>query len=301
MKTITRWFARRSVSPQAKNDTRALPQRPIKITWCGDTDAGKIKRLNEDSILCMACDGRGHEEHPLEGSVLLSESDFVCAVSDGMGGANAGDRASNFVIQKMLGAIPRAFLAGARGLRPDYGGYLEEILHGAHRELNAAAEADPEHRGMGATLSLCWFGPKKVWFAHVGDSRIYRFRNGRLIQITHDHSRVGHLFRTGLINERQARTHPRRNVLQQALGGGIDRIIPQLGSLELRPGDWFLICSDGLTEGLWNRNLQEGFSGAKPTEEGMKELCDGWLERSLSESGRDNTSLVIARVSEVGR
>ena len=110
---------------------------------------------------------------------------------------------------------------------------------------------------MGATLSLCWFTPGWMYFGHVGDSRIYHLpREGGLAQLTHDHTHVGWLRRQGEINEREARTHPRRNALQQALGAGNQFVEPQIGAVARQPGDRFLICSDGLVDGLWDRRIE---------------------------------------------
>jgi protein phosphatase len=146
---------------------------------------------------------------------------------------------------------------------------------------------------MGATLSLCWFKPEWMYFAHIGDSRIYHLpRQGRLTQITHDHTHVGWLRRLGRLNEREARTHPRRNALAQSLGAGNQFVDPHIGAVSFGPGDRFLICSDGLVEGLWDRRIEELLRtapslGAEPS--AVRLLVD----ESVRESGRDNTTGLI--------
>ena len=98
-----------------------------------------------------------------------------------------------------------------------------------------------------------------MYFGHIGDSRIYYLpaREGGIKQLSHDDTHVGWLFRNGKFNEREARTHPRRNVLQKALGGGNQFVDPQVGAVGYEPGDLFLLCTDGLVEGLYNDHLVE--------------------------------------------
>ena len=143
---------------------------------------------------------------------------------------------------------------------------------------------------MGATLSLCWFMPGWMWFSHIGDSRIYYLpRDGDMLQLSHDHSHVGWLRRAGKINERQARTHPGRSSLSQALGGGNQKIDPQIGRVQCRPGDRFLICSDGLVDGLWDKRMSEL---------ARKKLCaESLVLEAVADSGRDNTTAVVIEVS----
>ncbi|MEI9998329.1 MAG: protein phosphatase 2C domain-containing protein [Verrucomicrobiota bacterium] len=112
---------------------------------------------------------------------------------------------------------------------------------------------------MQATLSLCWFTPGWMYFAHIGDSRIYYLpaQATELKQLSHDDTFVGWLYRTGQISEREARHHPRRTALQKALGGGNQFIEPQVGAVAYEPGDLFLLCTDGLNDGLYNGQIYE--------------------------------------------
>lgn len=274
-------------------------REPMVVWWNGVSDIGRFRKLNEDACLCLACGGEAHEIQELSGRVELEDLDFVCAVSDGMGGANAGDRASQLVVEQMHDAIPRAFRSAASGFDPDYAGLLEKSVESIHESINREGEDTSGRRGMGATLSMCWFSPRRLWIAHVGDSRVYRFRAGRLRQMTEDHTRVGDLLRKGLINERQARMHPRKNILQQVLGGGIDRIRPQIRTVDFKAGDRFLVCSDGLIDGLWDRNLVEGFELAEKDGMSPEALTEYFLRRSLDASGRDNTTLVVVGIEAV--
>jgi protein phosphatase len=151
-----------------------------------------------------------------------------------------------------------------------------------------------ECRGMGTTLSLCWFTPGWAYFGHIGDSRIYHLpAAGGIVQLTHDHSHVGWLRRSGQISEREARIHPRRNALHQSLGAGHQFIEPQFGALPCAPGDRFIICSDGLTDGLWDRQLEEIVRTPGPDP-----LAPRLIASALEISGRDNlTTLVVEALS----
>jgi len=151
--------------------------------------------------------------------------------------------------------------------------------------------------GMGATLSLCWFSPGWVYFGHIGDSRIYYLpKTGPMVQITHDHSHVGWLRRKGQLNEREARTHPQRSSLNQVLGAGNQFIEPQIGAVDCQNGDRFLICSDGLIDGIWDRRLDE-ILRATPSAHDLARLL---VEESVAESGRDNTTAVVVDVRTSG-
>jgi protein phosphatase len=149
---------------------------------------------------------------------------------------------------------------------------------------------------MEATLSLCWFAPGWMYFGHIGDSRIYYLpaRSEQMKQLSHDDTHVGWLFRNGKINEREARTHPRRNVLQKALGGGNQFVEPQVGAVGYEPGDIFLLCTDGLTDGLYDHHLVELLRPQKSG--GNDNPAHRLVEASLANSGRDNTTALVIEV-----
>jgi len=151
---------------------------------------------------------------------------------------------------------------------------------------------------METTLSLCWFTPGKMHFGHIGDSRIY-YRpaaSGTIKQLSQDDTHVGWLLRNGMINERQARGHPRRNLLQKALGGGNQFVAPQVGSVAYEPGDIFLLCTDGLVEGLHDGILEE-FLSPPESPRMAPNLAELLVEESLARDGRDNTTALVIRVS----
>lgn len=263
---------------------------PPDLRWSGMSHRGHVRPINEDRFLALEFDG--HEVRYLgkDGEASWAKADFVFAVSDGMGGANSGEFASRITIDKITGLMPKKFRIAAPGPGSGYAGIILEAFHAIHAELLELGRHYEECQGMGTTLSLCWLTPGWLYFGHIGDSRIYHLpAAGGLIQLTHDHGHVGWLRRNGKITEREARAHPMRNVLHQSLGAAHQFIDPQFDALPCVPGDRFLLCSDGLTEGLWDRHLDEMVreAGALPV---AQRLVNAALERA----GRDNiTALVV--------
>lgn len=264
------------------------------LRWHGFSDRGKVRKNNEDSFLGLQFDAR--EAHLLGkfGEAPVATTDFAFAVSDGMGGALAGEFASRVTVEKITRLLPRSFKQSALGLEAGVDDVLTELFTQIHRALLFLGDSYEECSGMGATLSLGWFTPEWMYFAHIGDSRIYYLpvREGGMRQITHDDTYVGWLFRTGKINEREARTHPRRNVLQKALGAGHQFIDPHLGAVAYEPGDIFLICTDGVTDGLFDEQILERLRDPDPAE-AVVTPAQRLVDASVGRSGRDNTTALV--------
>jgi PPM family protein phosphatase len=273
------------------------PAPTVRLRWSGQTDRGKIRRNNEDSFLCLQFDAREIFYLGKNGEASTGSNDFVFAVSDGMGGAHAGEFASRITMDKIARLLPRSFRQSATGIEAGHADVLDELFNEIHRALMFLGHSDEECSGMGATLSLCWFVPGWMHFAHIGDSRIYYLsgRDGGIRQITHDDTYVGWLFRKGEINEREARNHPRRNVLQKALGAGHQFIEPQVGSVAYEPGDVFLLCSDGLVEGLFDERLLDFLRPAESAAAG-ESIAQRLVSASVENSGRDNTTALVVGV-----
>jgi serine/threonine protein phosphatase PrpC len=147
-------------------------------------------------------------------------------------------------------------------------------------------------------LSLCWFTPRWMYFAHIGDSRIYYLpaRTGEIKQLSQDDTHVDWLLRNGQINEREARSHPRRNVLQKSLGGDNQFVDPQLGAVAHEPGDIFLLCTDGLVEGLYDNHLLDLLRPPKSTKKNANPAhC--LVKESLEKDGRDNTTALVVQMA----
>ncbi len=211
-----------------------------------------------------------------------------------MGGAKAGEHASRIAVQKIMTLLPRAYRQSAEGIDPGFADVLLELFVEIHKTLAREGRSYEECRGMETTLSLCWFTPGWMYFGHVGDSRIYYLpAHGEAIkQLSQDDTHVGWLLRNGKINEREARHHPRRNVLQKALGGSNQFVDPQVGAVAHEPGDTFLLCTDGLVEGLYDHQLVE-YLRAQPA---GQTLAHRLVEESLARNGRDNTTALVIQV-----
>jgi protein phosphatase len=281
--------------PKSKiSRVKRLPvARPAMIQWSGHTACGRIRHNNEDAFLGLAIDA--HEVRYLGkiGEADGTAADLVFAVSDGMGGAQAGEFASRVTVEKITLMLPPLFKQRAAGLSPGFEDVLGEIFGEIHKALLYLGSSYSECDGMGATLSLCWFTPEWMYFAHIGDSRIYYLpATGGIRQLSEDDTHVGWLLRTGALNEREAKTHPRRSLLQQALGAGHQFVNPQFGAVGHRPGDRFLLCTDGVTDGIYNDQILEI----------LDECCGDFspahhlVREAVARSGRDNTTAVIVAI-----
>lgn len=269
------------------------------LAWSGCTDRGRIRPNNEDAFIGLQFDGRELHHLGKFGETSIANADCAFAVSDGMGGAKAGEFASRIAVEKITTLLPRSFQQSASGLAAGFADVLEELFDRIHRALAFVGGSYEECHGMEATLSLCWFTPGWMYFGHIGDSRIYYLpaQGDSIKQLSHDDTHVGWLYRQGKLNEREARTHPRRNVLQKALGGTNQFVNPQVGAVGYEPGDTFLLCSDGLVEGLYDSQLTD-LLRSPLSRGGGEELTRRLVHASLSHGARDNITALVIQVAE---
>lgn len=225
------------------------------------THVGMVRKQNEDAA-------------------WFDEKRGVFAVADGMGGHLAGEVASGIAIDAVKQMAADHEMASISVMRAT-------VLH-AHEAIVRHAKENPACAGMGTTLSMMWRGGRYAYIAHVGDSRIYRLRNGELEQITQDHSLVEELVRARIITKEAARTHPRRNIITRALGTQGENA-PDLLATDIEPGDLWLLCSDGLTGMVPDediiRVLQSGMT--------LDQMADSLIDMALAAGGRDNVTLVL--------
>ena len=226
------------------------------------TDCGKIRKINEDAA-------------------WFDDRTGLYAVADGMGGHLAGEVASEMAIQavqKMSEADP------APSFRA-----LQDMMEEVNTSILERARTDASCSGMGTTLSVFWKSGRYMYIAHVGDSRIYRYRKDEnaLEQITQDHSLVEEMVRSGILSREEARTHPRRNIITRALGTEGDNL-PDLLAADTREGDIWLACSDGLTTMVEDRAIALILS-SRP----LEEAADALMSAALLAGGYDNVTLIL--------
>ena len=230
-----------------------------------DSDLGRQRQGNEDNFFVRA---------PL----------FV--VADGMGGAQAGEVASELAVKQFEGGLPD-------GRDPSES--LVELIQAANARIHDEARADAQRAGMGTTLTAAYVHDNTVVVAHVGDSRCYLLRDGDLVRLTRDHSLVGELVARGKLTEAQAESHPQRSVITRALGAGAD-VEVDVEVFPARAGDLFLVCSDGLTGMVHEPQL-------KPLllQDGSLEQVGRSLIAAANEAGgRDNITVILFRLEDTG-
>jgi PPM family protein phosphatase len=230
------------------------------------TDTGRQRRGNEDAFYARA---------PL------------FAVADGMGGAQAGEVASHLAVEVL-----------EQGL-PDGGGSIEERLRARVREANTrimeSAQADDARAGMGTTLTVAYVGEDDLTVAHVGDSRLYRLRDGSFERLTDDHSLVEELVRQGKLTPEEADEHPQRSIITRALGAE-EGVEADSRTWAGRDGDVYLICSDGLTSMIPEAHVAQVLAEAPSLGSAGRMLIDA----ANDAGGRDNITVVLFRLEEVG-
>ncbi len=229
------------------------------------THIGKVRASNQDAIL--VCPGKYG----------------IYGVADGMGGHKAGDVASKIAVEVTEKALKNA--------RPSIA-----LLRSAIQEVNLAIYREqlqnPDFSGMGTTMTVIWEDDERVLLGHVGDSRAYRVREKSIRQISQDHSMVAEMVRRGVLTEEEARVHPYRNIITRALGTD-ETVEVDAEELDKRPGDLYLLCSDGLSEYVQNESLLY-ILRKHPS---LEEAADVLLNMALEGGGRDNISVVLAEVT----
>ncbi|MFG2990791.1 PP2C family protein-serine/threonine phosphatase [Streptomyces sp. NPDC048257] len=255
-------MARDRLYPEAASSTGQV-RMSLSLRFAAGSHKGMIREGNEDS---------GYA-----GPRLL-------AIADGMGGQAAGEVASSEVISTLVQLdddVPGSDILTS----------LATAVQRANDQLRVMVEEDPQLEGMGTTLTaLLWTG-QRLGLVHVGDSRAYLLRDGVLTQITQDHTWVQRLVDEGRITEEEATTHPQRSLLMRALGSG-DIVEPDLSIREVRAGDRYLICSDGLSGVVSHQTLEETLADYH----GPRETVQSLIQLALRGGGPDNITCIVADV-----
>src|SRR5688500_3787305 len=230
-----------------------------------DSDLGRQRQGNEDNYYVRS---------PL----------FV--VADGMGGAQAGEVASEIAVRQFEGGLPDG---------QDPGEALAALIQEANARIHEQARNDAQHAGMGTTTTAAYLTGDAVVVAHVGDSRCYLLRDDDLIRLTRDHSLVDELIRRGKLTEEQAESHPQRSVITRALGPE-PNVEVDVEAFPARAGDVFLLCSDGLTSMVHEAQLKPLLADrSRPLEQIGREL----IAAANDAGGRDSITVILFRVEEV--
>ncbi|MBN2069738.1 MAG: serine/threonine-protein phosphatase [Opitutales bacterium] len=268
------------------------------VQWSGMTHVGRVRKNNEDAFLGITFDDKECTYLGKIGEERHDRGDFIFAVSDGMGGANAGEFASKVAVEKLMTLAPSSFRLATMGITVDYADILDEVFSEIHKKICSYSFHYEECRGMGATLSMCWLTPEYLYFAHIGDSRIYYLpKEGELKQLTEDHSVAWKLMREGKITEREARKHPEKSILLKSLGAIGDNIEPQFGSVRYEDGDRFIICSDGISDALFDSDIRETLRRPLPYLVG-KPPAERLVKKALREGGLDNLTAVVVEIHQ---
>jgi serine/threonine protein phosphatase PrpC len=225
------------------------------------SDAGRTRRRNEDAYVV---------DPPL------------FAVADGMGGAQAGEVASQ---------LAAAVLRESTGKDGDPEGRIVALIQEANRQIYERARSDAQASGMGTTVTAAMLADEQVAIGHVGDSRAYRVRGGELEQLTEDHSLVADLMRSGRLTPEEAETHPQRSVITRALGTDPD-VDVDTSAVDAEPGDIFLLCSDGLTTMVGDEEILRALAEREALEDAARALVRAANRRG----GEDNITIVLFQV-----
>ncbi len=281
------------------NEPALASLKPLSLRWSGMTDRGPVRANNEDVFLSIAFNQSDFRHLGRAGQLDVGEHDVVFAVSDGLGGDNAGEFASRCTIDGIMRLLPRRFHISPAHYSAGITSCLHDLFRSIHAQLITLGRSHAAGHNMGATLSLIWYVGGTLYFGHIGDSRIYHLpREGGMRQITDDHTHVGWLRRNGKMTEREARQHPRKNVLSQSLGSGNQFVNPQFGQLRCEPGDRFLLCTDGVTDGLWDRRIEELLCSPPPVSGGFTP-AQRLVQAAVGESGRDNATALVVEIAGV--
>lgn len=246
---------------------------PLVVQGHAMTDTGRVRPHNEDCV-------------------YLDERLRYAVLADGMGGANAGEVASALAVDCFRAALEELSDADFTS-RKTVLDTLHHAIEDAHAQILDQARENPACAGMGATVVAAAIVNQHLLFVHAGDSRLYRFRNGKLEQLTRDHSLVQQQFELGLIRSEERRTSPQKHIITHALGVDLGSDIAW-DETELQAGDQILLCSDGLTDMLDD----DGIATLLATgETSLSEKTETLVAQANANGGRDNISVVLLRIS----
>lgn len=254
--------------------TSFMPMR-AGIEVAGLSDLGCQRQNNEDSY--------SYWEPASEAE--FAQKGRLAIVADGMGGHEGGQEASRLAVEAIQETYAASTAADPQSMLS--AGFVE-----AHRRIQDYAMAHPQLRGMGTTATAAAIVDSRLYYAHVGDSRLYRINKDGLTRLTHDHSYVGRLVESGVITPEEAEVHPQRNILTAALGAGVEIAVeaPEAPVL-VNPGDSLLLCTDGLWGQVSDFEIQQAVRSNPPAT-----ACRALVNLARERGGPDNITVQILRV-----
>jgi protein phosphatase len=250
------------------------------------TDIGIQRDHNEDGILVTSFSFK---------EVDKAQQYFLAVLSDGMGGAAAGEVASALAIDTIVREVYLSLLEAHMNRDQNFVNLRRVLYHAVERaneRVYGAARENQSYYGMGATVIASIACEGRIYFGHVGDSRAYRFREGELRQLTEDHSFVNELMKEGRITAEEARNHPRKNVITRAIGSRQRVKVDSLCGL-LHAGDIYLLCSDGLSGMIEDHEICEVLAKYPEQVPDLRDLSRELIERANQAGGADNISVEL--------
>lgn len=255
----------------------------------GVSDTGLMRKSNEDAFGVFGAGGvhLGTEGHSGAGA------DLVAVVSDGVGGHDAGEVASAAVVASLGAGLGQRAAAGApTGETPAGRADVETLMAGLNAHVRGLSQG--QDKRMAATATAAWFSRGRVTVAHAGDSRLYRWRGGRLEALTVDDTEAGRALASGVINEKEARQHKERHVILRAVGMDPKKFASTVAHHPVEDGDVYLLCSDGLTDGLSDTQLERGFE--KLVAGDLAAFAEKLVDAGNQSSGKDNITVLLVAV-----
>lgn len=266
----------------------------VRVQLFARTDVGQVREHNEDNFLVADLTRRSRGLLEANRATAIGQQGAVFAVCDGMGGAAAGEIASQLAVDIIYERLVEGL--GERGVtRDELARRLVRAVEAAGLRIFHEAKADRSRRGMGTTVTAAALVDDYLFFAQVGDSRGYLLRNDTLVQLTRDQSLVNQLIEAGQLTEEEAETFEHNNIILQALGTS-DTVQVDLTFAELRRGDLLLLCSDGLSGMVRFDEIREVLrSGAEPLD-----ICKALTERANQSGGHDNITVIVVQFDGEG-
>jgi PPM family protein phosphatase len=278
-----------SAAPHA-SEASAKAKGEVSIKLFARTDVGQVREHNEDNFLVADLTKRQRGLQEANRIVAVGKNGNILAVCDGMGGAAAGEVASQLAVDIIYEKMTEGVSPEVQVTRNDIARRLVQAVEAAGLRIFEAAKSDRTRRGMGTTVTAAVLMDDHLFLAQVGDSRAYVVRNGTLVQVTRDQSLVNQLIEAGQLTEEEAETFEHNNIILQALGTA-ETVQVDLTYVELRRGDVLMLCSDGLSGMVRNEEIREIL---KSTTDPL-EACKTLTERANLAGGHDNITVIVAQ------